>query len=52
VLAHGQQVLGFADHAWAFAENALLELFHLVAGFSIRGQFAVAFGDSPSLPIL
>jgi hypothetical protein len=28
-------VLGFADHAWAFAEDALLELFHLVGELSV-----------------
>ena len=32
VLAHGEQVLGFADYARAFAEDALFVFFHLRGG--------------------
>lgn len=35
VLAHGQEVLRFADDAGAFAEDALFEFLHLIGRWSV-----------------
>jgi len=43
VLAHGQQVLGFADDARAFAEDALFELLHLLSRVSTFFSFSFFF---------
>jgi hypothetical protein len=51
VLAHGQQVLRFADDARAFAEDALFELLHLSFFVSFSFPFK-SFSLSGNLTIL